>query len=58
MLDPVCGGLDRRIAGDYRWKDESRVSDIAVTNEGSWRHSISKYLGQERLRKRFREVFE
>lgn len=54
----MCGGLDRRIAGDYRWKDESRVSDIAVTNEGSWRHSISKYLGQERLRKRFREVFE
>ncbi len=58
LLDPVCGGLDRRIAGDYRHNGESRVSDIAVTNEGSWRHSISKYLGQERLRERFTEVFE
>ena len=58
LLDPVCGGLDRRIAGDYRRADEERVDDIAVTNQGSWRHSIAKYLGQERLRTRFREVFE
>jgi pimeloyl-ACP methyl ester carboxylesterase len=58
LLDPVCGGLDRRIAGDYRCNRETRVTDIAVSNEGSWRHSISKYLGQERLRERLREVFE
>ena len=57
LLDPVCGGLDRRLAGDFRCGDEKRVDDVAVTNEGSWRHSISKYLGQERLRERVREVF-
>jgi hypothetical protein len=57
-LDPVCGGRDRRIAGDYRYQGQERVSDIAVTNEGSWRHAIGKYLGQESLRDRLRAVFE
>lgn len=49
-LDPVCGGLDRRIAPDFRRVGEPAVTDIEVRNSGSWRHSISKYLGQPQLR--------
>ena len=58
LLDPVCGFKDRRIAPSYRSAGKLRVTDIEVTNEGRWRHSISKYLGQELLRDRIREVFE
>jgi hypothetical protein len=49
-LDPVCGGLDRRIAADYRHRGTARVRDVRVSNRGSWRHAIGKYLGQEKLR--------
>lgn len=55
-LDPVCGGFDRRIAGDYRWRGKRRVIDLSVSNRGSWRHSIGKYLGQEPLRACLRAV--
>jgi len=48
-LDPVCG-LDPQIAHDYRWRGADRISDIAVSNSGSWRHGIAKYLGQPALR--------
>lgn len=48
-LDPVCG-LDPRIAHDYRWRGADRISDIEVSNSGSWRHGIAKYLGQPALR--------
>lgn len=57
-LDPVCGGLDRKIAEDYRWHGQRRVVDIAVSNRGSWRHSMEKYLGQEKLRSALRAVLE
>jgi hypothetical protein len=45
-LDPVCGFLDREIATHYRRAGQTRVADIGVSNDGYWRHSISKYLGQ------------
>ncbi len=57
LLDPVCGFTDRRIASSFRLQGRLRVADVEVTNEGRWRHSISKYLGQELLRDRIREVF-
>lgn len=55
-LDPVCGGLDRRIGPDFRRAGDVAVTDITVHNRGSWRHSIAKYLGQARLREVLREV--
>jgi hypothetical protein len=48
-LDPVCG-VDSRIANDYRWRGAERITDIEVSNSGSWRHAIAKYLGQPALR--------
>jgi len=49
-LDPVCG-FDRKLADDFRRDGVARVRDVGVLNEGSWRHSIGKYLGQPALRK-------
>ncbi len=45
-LDPVCG-FDPQLANDYREGGAEVVKDIAVQNDGAWRHSISKYLRQE-----------
>jgi hypothetical protein len=39
--DPVCA-LDPLLANDYRSAGDSRVEDIAVQNDGSWRHSATK----------------
>jgi hypothetical protein len=50
LLDPVCGGLDRMIAGEFRMDGRPRIADLRVSNHGSWRHSVVKYLGQPRLR--------
>ena len=44
-LDPVCG-FDPKLANDYRKGGQSVVEDIAVQNDGAWRHSITKYLRQ------------
>ena len=49
-LDPVCGGLDRLLAPDFRRAGGKHVADVHVTNTGSWRHSAEKYLGQGALR--------
>jgi hypothetical protein len=49
-LDPVCGGLERLLAPAYRRAGAKHVADVHVTNTGSWRHSIDKYLGQGALR--------
>jgi len=57
-LDPVCGGFDRKIADSYRRGGAVRVIDIGVSNRGSWRHAIAKYLGQEQLRGCLRDVLE
>jgi hypothetical protein len=45
-LDPVCG-FDPVLASDYRKGGQSAVEDIAVQNDGAWRHSITKYLRQK-----------
>ena len=57
-LDPVCGGLDRKIAASYRRGGTVRVIDIGVSNRGSWRHAIAKYLGQGQLRACLRDVLD
>jgi predicted alpha/beta hydrolase family esterase len=57
-LDPVCGFGDRKIAKHYRRAGENRVTDVAVSNDGYWRHSIAKYLGQAPLRTILSEIFE
>jgi hypothetical protein len=57
-LDPVCGLRDRKIAIHYRSGGQERVSDVAVSNDGYWRHSIGKYLGQVPLRRAISEIFE
>jgi hypothetical protein len=44
-LDPVCG-FDPQFANDYCKAGVAVVEDIAVKNEGAWRHSITKYLRQ------------
>ena len=44
-LDPVCG-FDPELANDYRSQGNDVVTDIAVQNEGAWRHSLTKYLRQ------------
>jgi len=44
-LDPVCG-FDPALANDYRRAEAEAVADLAVRNDGAWRHSITKYLRQ------------
>lgn len=48
-MDPVCG-FDAAIGTDFRRGGVSQVLDVAVTNEGRWRHSIVKYLRQYAVR--------
>ncbi|HJT93035.1 MAG TPA: hypothetical protein VJ777_13990 [Mycobacterium sp.] len=57
-LDPVCGFGDRKIATHYRRAGDVEVTDVAVSNDGYWRHSISKYLGQASLRSILSEIFQ
>jgi hypothetical protein len=58
QLDPVCGFADRHLAPHYRRAGNLRVADAGVSNDGYWRHSISKYLGQPALRSLVREFFQ
>jgi len=44
-LDPVCG-FDPVFANDYRKDGKAVVEDVALQNDGAWRHSITKYLRQ------------
>jgi hypothetical protein len=44
-LDPVCG-FDPVLANDYQKGNAAMVEDVAVQNDGTWRHSASKYLRQ------------
>lgn len=44
-LDPVCG-FDPRLANDYRKGGAATIEDLAVQNDGTWRHSATKYLRQ------------
>jgi hypothetical protein len=49
-LDPVCGP-DPSIADEYRRAGEPRVHDVHVSNPGSWRHGVTKYLRQSSVRR-------
>lgn len=44
-LDPVCG-FDPVLANDFSKGGQATVEDVAVRNDGVWRHSSSKYLQQ------------
>ena len=44
-LDPVCG-FDPELANDFRRERTAAVQDVAVQNDGAWRHSLTKYLRQ------------
>jgi pimeloyl-ACP methyl ester carboxylesterase len=44
-LDPVCG-FDPKLANDYRKGGVDAIEDLAVQNDGKWRHSATKYLRQ------------
>jgi hypothetical protein len=44
-LDPVCG-FDPVLANDFRKGGTATVEDVAVQNDGIWRHSATKYLRQ------------
>lgn len=44
-LDPVCAA-DPKIAKDYRLDNDKVVHDETVTNDGLFRHPVSKYLRQ------------
>jgi hypothetical protein len=48
-LDPVCGFCPS-LAGDFRRDDAPCIDDIAVENDGRWRHSATKYLRQPAFR--------
>ena len=48
-LDPVAG-FDPILANDYRQAGDEVVRDINEQNYGKWRHNISKYLGEPKLR--------
>ncbi|HEY6613455.1 MAG TPA: hypothetical protein VIZ32_03025, partial [Vicinamibacterales bacterium] len=47
-LDPVCG-FDPELANDFQKGSARIIEDIAVQNEGTWRHSITKYLRQPKV---------
>ena len=44
-LDPVCG-FDPVLANDFRKSGAASLEDVAVRNDGIWRHSATKYLRQ------------
>jgi hypothetical protein len=56
-LDPVCG-FDPRLANDYRKGSAGLVEDIAVQNDGAWRHSITKYLRQPQVAGALRRMLQ
>jgi hypothetical protein len=47
-FDPVCG-FEPILAGDFLRSGLSAIKDTAVHNDGTWRHSIVKYLSQRDL---------
>jgi hypothetical protein len=56
-LDPVCG-FDPEIANDYRRSAATMVEDVAVQNDGAWRHSITKYLRQPKFLAALRRMLQ
>jgi hypothetical protein len=54
-LDPVCG-FDPSLGDDYRRSTVPAIEDLAVQNEGNWRHSVSKYLRQPDVGRALRKM--
>lgn len=54
-LDPVAG-FAPSLAGDYQRGGNKVIRDVDEPNYGRWRHSISKYLGGEKLRAALEEL--
>jgi hypothetical protein len=54
-LDVVCG-LDPKLDGDFQRGAAGVVRDIAVENDGAWRHSATKYYRQPALRRELRRL--
>jgi pimeloyl-ACP methyl ester carboxylesterase len=54
-FDVVCGA-DPRLANDYRLAGAGRITDLAVTNDGAWRHSIAKYFARPQVRSALRQL--
>lgn len=52
-LDPVCG-FDPKLANDFRGR--GTITDTAVVNDGTWRHSATKYLRQPAFRAALRHM--
>ena len=56
-LDPVCG-FDPLLANDFRKGSLAAVEDVAVQNDGAWRHSATKYLGQSAFSAALRRMLQ
>jgi hypothetical protein len=56
-LDPVCG-FDPVLASDFGQQGRSVVEDLAVQNDGAWRHSATKYLRQPRFCRALRRLLQ
>jgi hypothetical protein len=56
-LDPVCG-FDPNLANDFNKGGLAMVEDIAVQNDGTWRHSATKYLRQPRFCAALRDMLQ
>lgn len=56
-LDPVCG-FDPKLANDFRKSGAETIQDIAVQNDGTWRHSATKYLRQPSFCSALRRMLE
>jgi hypothetical protein len=54
-LDPVCG-FDPALSNDFRQDGGGVIRDVAVVNEGAWRHSAGKYFRQAALRAELRRL--
>lgn len=56
-LDIVCGA-DPCLANDFRQGRAPRIEELAVTNEGAWRHSVVKYLARREVREVLHRLLE
>jgi pimeloyl-ACP methyl ester carboxylesterase len=56
-LDPVAG-FDPLLANDFRSGGKPAIRDVVVQNQGAWRHSMVKYLGQSDLRNALRQMLQ
>lgn len=54
-LDPVAG-FDAEFRNDYQRGGQVVIDDVHEQNFGSWRHSITKYLGGQKLRHCFGDL--